>query len=100
MRALLFKLEMDVDLVSHRQTAPPQFTKRPFFARVHYFLVHRYDNREFQLALVQFTKDIAPKDFGLLETTAGWSRQEIVDVRCIENVAGYIARGNKWYLIA
>jgi hypothetical protein len=69
------------------------------FGRIRYFLVHRYDGIDFELALVQLTNKVDEKDFGLLESAAGWSRLMIVDVSCIKQVAGYIVRGNKWYHI-
>jgi hypothetical protein len=56
-------------------------------------MVHKYENMEFLLALVEFTNDAVVKDFGIKESAAGWSKLKIVYVHCIKKVSGYSARG-------
>jgi hypothetical protein len=36
-------------------------------------MVQKYEDREFLLALVEFTKVVVGKDFGIKESAAGWS---------------------------
>jgi hypothetical protein len=49
--------------------------------------------------VVEFTNDWAPKEFGIRQCHAGWGRLEIVDVRSIRRVTGYIIRDNKWLFL-
>jgi hypothetical protein len=77
-----------------------QFRKiRRFLVDFITFLVHRYGDEEYLLAIVEFTKDWAPREFGIRECPAGWGRLEVVDIRCIRRVTGYVIRDNKWYLL-
>ena len=90
---------MQVDKNRNRPHVPPIWEDKTCFGRIHYFLFHRYGDEECLLAIVEFSKDWAPREFGIRECPAGWGSLKVVDIRCIRRVTGYVIRDKKWYLL-